>query len=241
MKAVYILSIPCLLFSLNTFSQSSEVAKGNEEYEKKRYRNAESAYRESLKKDSKQFAGNYNLGNSLYRQNKYEEAGQQFLNAAANNNDPQKQARAMYNMGNALLKSEKYQESIEAYKRSLRLNPDDENARYNLSYALKKLKQQQQQQQQQKDQKDQNQDQKKQQQQQQDKNKQQQQDQNKNQQQQPQDQKKDQQKPEQQKQPKLSKEEAERMLRALKNDEKDLQKEKAKKFPASNVNPEKNW
>ena len=39
----------------------------------------------------------------------------------------------------------------------------------------------------------------------------------------------------------MTKEEAERMLKALKNDEKDLQKEKAKKFQSNNSNPEKNW
>ena len=235
MKTNYVLWIPGFLLSAQVMAQTTEVSRGNEEYEKQRYRNAESAYRVSLKKDAKQYTGNYNLGNALYRQNKYEEAGQQYLNAAANNNDPEKQAKAMYNMGNALLKAEKYKESIEAYKRALRLNPNDEDARYNLSYALQKLKQQQQQQQQQ--QKDQKQDQQKQQQQKEQKQDQQQQkDQKQDQQQQQQQQQK-----EQQKQPKLSKEEAERMLRALKNDEKDLQKEKAKKFPASNINPEKNW
>lgn len=223
-----------LLTSGVSFAQSSEISNGNQEYEKQRFRNAESSYREAIKKDPRLFPGNYNLGNALYRQNKYEEAGQQYLNAAANNTDPARQAKAMYNMGNALLKAEKYQESIEAYKKALRLNPDDEDARYNLSYALQKLKQQQQQQ---------NQDKQNQDKQNQDKQKQDQQKQNQDQQKQDQQkqQQQEQQKQQQQKQPKLSKEEAERMLRALKNDEKDLQKEKAKRFPASNINPEKNW
>ncbi len=241
MNRKFLLLIAGSLMVRVSYAQSSEVSKGNQEYEKGRYRNAESSYREAVKKDPKQFPGNYNLGNALYRQNKFEEAGQQFLNAAANNSDAGKQSKSMYNMGNALLKAEKYQESVEAYKKALRLNPDDEDARYNLSYALQKLKQQQQQQkdknqdQQQKDQKkdQQKQDQQKQDQQKQDQQKQDQQKQNQDQQQQ--------QKEQQQKQPKLSKEEAERMLRALKNDEKDLQKEKAKRFPASNINPEKNW
>lgn len=234
MSMKYHLLIGGIMIVHTATAQTSEVSQGNQEYEKQRYRNAESSYREAIKKDPKQFPGNYNLGNALYRQNKFEEAGQQYLNAAANNGDVEKQAKAMYNMGNALLKAEKYQESVEAYKKALRLNPDDEDARYNLSYALQKLKQQQQQQ------KDQNKDQQKKDQQKQDQQKQDQQKQD----QQKQDQQKQeqqQQKEQQQKQPKLSKEEAERMLRALKNDEKDLQKEKSKRFPASNVNPEKNW
>lgn len=211
-------------------AQNSEVAKGNEEYEKKRYRNAESLYREAVKKDPKQYPGNYNLGSALYRQDKFEEAAQQYLNSSVAENNPEKQAKAYYNMGNALLKAEKYQESVEAYKKALRINPNDEDARYNLSYAMQKLKQQQQQQQQQN--KDQKQDQQKQEQQKQDQQKQQ------DPKQQPPQQQQQQPQP---KQPKMTKEEAERMLRALKNDEKELQKEKAKKYPVTNSNPEKNW
>lgn len=238
MKTLQFLISLSSLFLLSSVvsAQSSDVSKGNEEYEKKRFRNAESAYRSALEKDPRQYQGNYNLGNALYRQNKFEEATQQYLNAATTNNDPDRQSKAMYNMGNAFLKAEKYQESIEAYKKALRINPQDEDARYNLSYALQKLKQQQQQQQKQDQQKQdqQKQDQQKQDQQKQDQQKQ---DQQKQDQQKQQDQQKEQQKP----QPKISKEEAERMLRALKNDEKDLHKEKAKKFPVSTSGLEKNW
>lgn len=231
MKYLLMFSFMFLLICNSAFAQISDVSKGNEEYEKKRYRNAESAYRKALEKDAKQYQGNYNLGNALYRQNKYEEATQQYLNAATTSNDQQRQARAMYNMGNSFLKAQKYQESIEAYKKALRINPDDEDARYNLSYALQKLKQQQQQQKQ-----DQQKDQQKKDQQKQEQQNQQKPDQPKQDQQQ---QQQNQQKP--QPQPKISREEAERMLRALKNDEKDLHKEKAKKFPVSTSGLEKNW
>lgn len=139
-------------------------------------------------------------------------------------------SKVYHNIGNALLKSEKLKEGVEAYKNALKLNPDDLETKYNLSYALNKMKQQQQQQDQNKDNKDQNKDKNKDQQQQQDQNK----DQNKDQQnkdQQNQDQKEQQQNQQQQQQPKdqISKEEAQRILEALKNNEADLQKELRKK------------
>ena len=236
----------CLCISTWSQAQRKEIVQGNTEYEGGRYHNAESAYKKSVEKAPQQFIGSYNLGNALYRQNKFDEASQQYLNASANNNVNDLQSKAMYNMGNSLLKSEKYAESIEAYKKALRLNPKDEDARYNLSYAQKKLQQQQQQQDQNKDNKD-NKDKKDQQKkdQQQDKKDQQKKDQEKQDQQKDdqakQDQKKEEQKKQEPKQPKLSKEEAERMLKALKNDEKDLQKEKAKKYQVNSNSIEKNW
>ena len=236
----------CLCASTWTHAQRKEIVEGNTEYAGGRYRNAEAAYKKSVEKAPQQFIGSYNLGNALYRQNKFDEASQQYLNASANNNVNELQSKSMYNMGNSLLKSEKYSESIEAYKKALRLNPKDEDARYNLSYAQKKLHQQPQQQDQNKDNKD-NKDKKDQQKkdQQQDKKDQQKKDQEKQDQQKDdqakQDQKKEEQKKQEPKQPKLSKEEAERMLKALKNDEKDLQKEKAKKYQVNSNSIEKNW
>ncbi len=224
------------MFLLNVLSfvsaaQSAKITEGNSEYEKNRFRNAESAYRKALEKDQKMFEGNFNLGNALYKQNKFEEASQQFLNASVCRQTPEAMNKSLYNMGNSFLKAEKYKESVEAYKKALKLNPDDEDARYNLSYALQKLKEQQQK----------NQEQNKNQQKQDKQDKQNQQD-KKNQQQQDQQKQEQQEKKQQQQQrPKLTKEEAEQMLRALKNDEKDLQKEKARKFSVSNANREKNW
>ena len=75
---------------------------------------------------------------------------------------PEERAETYYNAGNSLYRSNKYQEAVEAYKHSLKLNPNDDDTRYNLQMARAKLKQQEQQKQQKKDQKqDQKQDQKK--------------------------------------------------------------------------------
>ena len=223
-----VMSLFFILLIQDSYGQTdrSYIRDGNKDYKRRNYSEAETKYRKSLEKNSKSYEGNYNLGNALYKQGKQDEAVKYYSGSAELNKDKSAKQKSYYNLGNALLKSDKYQESVDAYKQALKTNPNDEDARYNLAYALSKLRQEQQQKQQNKDQKkDQKQDQQKQKQQQQDqKNKQ---EQAKNQQ--------------QQKQQKISKEDAERMLQALRNEEKNLQKKLAKKFDAATGNPEKDW
>jgi tetratricopeptide (TPR) repeat protein len=232
--------IVCLIFvSMHLLSQAqnanSTIRRGNDAYNNKKFKDAEIDYKSAVTKDAKSFAGNYNLGNAYYKQDNMEEAGKQYMQSAGTTKDAVEQSKAYYNLGNTYLKQEKFQESVDAYKMALRQNPKDEDARYNLAYALTKLKaQQQKNNQQDKNKQNKNQDQKKEQQQQQQQNKNQ--DQKKDQQQQQQ-----QQQQKQQAQPKISKEEAERMLQALKNQEQKLQKKNAKKFDAAGGNPEKDW
>jgi tetratricopeptide (TPR) repeat protein len=211
---------------------NSTIRRGNNAYNDKKFKDAEIDYKSAVTTDPKSFAGNYNLGNTYYKQGNMEEAGKQFMQSAGTTKDAVEQSKAYYNLGNTYLKAEKYQESVDAYKMALRQNPKDDDARYNLAYALNKLKAQQQ-----KDNKQnknqQNKNQQQQQQQQQNKNQDQKKDQQQNQQQQ--------QQQKQQSQPKISKEEAERMLQAIKNQEQKLQKKNAKKFDAAGGNPEKDW
>ena len=97
----------------------------------------------------------YNQAAALYKQGKYDDAAKKLEPVINNANVSDKvKASAYYNLGNNLLKSEKYQESINAYKKALKLNPKDMNAKYNLEYARKKLLMQQNQQQQNQDKQD---------------------------------------------------------------------------------------
>ena len=228
-----LLYIILFISSYSVYGQNEKtlIKKGNSEYNKKNYSEAELNYRKSLEKNPQSATGSYNLGNALYKQGKQEEAEQYFSGSAAMEKDKAAQAEALFNLGNSKLKAEKYEESISAYKQALKLNDKDEEARYNLAYALSKLKKQQQQQQQNKDKK---QDQKK--------------DQEQKKDQQQQEQKQDQQKQQQeqqqqqaQKKEKISKEDAERMLQALKNDEKKLQKKLVKKYDARMGGTDKDW
>ncbi len=206
------------------------VRQGNREYEKSKFSESEISYRRALDKTKIYPDAVFNTGDALYRQKKYEDAGKQFAENSTMNEDRAKKSAALYNLGNSLLQANKVQESIEAYKSSLKLKPDNLEAKYNLAYAQDLLKQQQQQQQQDQNKKDQNKDQKKDQE---NKN-----DQNKD----DQKQNNDQEKQQQNQQQTISKEDAERLLNAIANDEKNVQeKVKLAKAAKAKVRTLKNW
>ncbi len=200
-------------------------------------------YAKALQADSNSVQGQFNLADAVYKMKDYETASKMFQHIAAETQDKNLKAKAYHNLGNSLLKSEKYKESMEAFKQSLKANPDDMDTKYNYAYAKQMLKQQQQQQQQNQDKKDDKKEQEDEQQQQQqdkkqDENKDQQQQQQQNQQQ---DKKEEQQQKQQPKpQNQMSKEEAERMLNAVERDEKDIQ-EKLRKVKGAKVKVEKDW
>jgi tetratricopeptide (TPR) repeat protein len=209
-------------------AERKNVRDGNKQYGKDKYTEAEVAYRKSIEVNPRSVEGIYNLGNALYKQEKYPEAAEQYqliagqgerLMREAPNNNAEWLAGVFHNLGNIGMKSQEYQKSVEAYKQSLRLNPSDEETRYNLALAQKLLQDQQQQQQ------DQDQDQE----QQEEQDQQQQQDQQ-DQEQQDQQQQNEQQKTqeEEQQNEQMSRDNAQQILDAFLQDEKDTQ-EKVKK------------
>ncbi len=234
----YILFIPAALLlaagSICGQSKRSLINEGVDLYKSGKYNEAGENFNKAINKEQEQFEGHFNLGDALFKAGKYEEAIGSYKNSLGFTEDNEAKAKAFYNIGNSLLKSQRYEESIDAYKNSLKLNPKDPETKYNLSYALEKLKQQQQKNKQdKKDNKDQNKDQNKQDQKQ---------DQNQNKDQQNKQDNKDQNKEQQQQQQKnqISKNEAERILAALKNKENDLQK-KMRQKKARAVPREKDW
>lgn len=227
--------LACVPASAQT--SGSHIREGNRVYEKGKYDESEVAYRKALERDPKSTPAQFNLGNSQYKQQRFDEAARSFNSSTATLTTAEEKAASWHNLGNAMYRAEKYPESIESYRRALKLNPADDDTRYNLLMAREKLKQQQQQKKDQKNDKDQ-----KKQDQQQDQQKQQKQDQQQNQQQQKNEQaKQDQtQQQQQQKRNQMPKEEAERILEAMKNNEKDLQKQ-LRKRQAVRVQVEKDW
>ena len=221
-----------LIFATASYSQADRklIREGNREYSKEKFSESEISYRKALDKNKESSVAVFNTGDALYRQKKYEDAGKQFMENHNMSEDKEKRSASLYNLGNSLLMANKVKESIEAYKGSLKLDPENMETKYNLAYAQDLLKQQQeqQQQQQQKDQDKDKQDQKQ-------DNKEQQQDQNK-------DQNKDQAQDQQQEQQGISKEDAERLLNALANDEKNVQeKVKLAKAARERKLTVKNW
>lgn len=253
MKLRILLFVLCLLSFIPSYSQSerSLVRRGNRDIEKERYHDAEIKYRKALEENRLMEEAGFNLGNSLYLQDKYQEADSQYFDIASRaKNDSLKEA-SYYNLGNSFYKSEQYDGAVQAYKQALRINPDDEDARYNLAMAQKKLKdsegQNGGQNQDQQNQNQQNQNQQNQNQQNQNQQNQQQQNQDEQQgqeQQQQQGQQDEQQDGEQQEaqQMNISKDDAERMLEALKNNEqKTLQKVQESKTKGQKVKIDKDW
>ena len=216
-------TIMLLLVTMTAFSQNDRqfIRQGNKQFHRGDYPDAEVSYRKAIEKNPKNPQAAFNLGNALMAQKKDSAAIVQFENASRLETNPLRKAQSYHNMGVICQSHKMYGEAIEAYKNALRLNPDDDETRYNLVLCKhQKQKQNQNRQNQQK-----NDDQKK-------------------------DDKKDQQKQEenkdkkQQEQPKpqMSKENAEQLLNAAIQNEKQTQDKlkKAQQHPQRR-NIQKNW
>jgi tetratricopeptide (TPR) repeat protein len=242
---IILLLLPALSFAQK---EARLIREGNKSYKQGEFKDAEINYRKSLELNKASVKGEFNLGDALYELKDYESSQQQFEALTKKIEDPLQRAEAFHNLGNSFLAADKYQESIDAFKNALRNNPTDIDTKYNLEYARQKLNEQQKQDQQDKDQ-DKEQDKKDQEDKQDKKNQEDKKDQEDNQDQQDQEKNQDQNQDEkqqknQQQQPKqISKQDAERMLEALKNDEKKtiekLKKAKAKSAKATKT--EKDW
>lgn len=246
--AVVALMLGCALQSkaqfpaINTLPEKTDTRHGNKQFEKENYTDAEGEYKKALDKKADMPQATFNLGDAVYKQKRFDDAIKQFQQSAQNNPDPLVKSKAFHNLGNSYLEQQKWPEAVNSYKEALRLNANDKDTKYNLAYANAMIvRQKQQEQQKQKDKKDKKDDKK---------------DQKKDQDQQGNDHKKpdspkddqqsknDQQKKDQQKgaQPKLTKEEAEKLLQALMNEEqKTNQKVQQKQVKGNGVKMMKDW
>ena len=227
---LHILSTALYFLSLTAFSQDDEqklVREGNKSYKDKKYADAQKNYLNALGKQSNSYRGAFNLGDAYYKQGKYKEAAEQFEMLTARKTSNDTLAKAYHNLGNSYLKQKEFEKCINAYKNAMKKNDTDEDTRYNLAYAQKMLKQQQEQQKQDQEKKDKE----KQEQNNKDKNKDNKDKKNKE---QKQDEKKEQQN--------ISKEDAQRLLEAMNNDEKKLRdKMNEKKVKVTHGQIEKDW
>lgn len=260
----YILAVVILVVSgLSADAQvdKKDVRRGNRDFKKENYREADIDYRKALLKDSTSVAANYNLASVLYRQGDMEQAGTTLDRIKETAPATESSADYWYNRGDVALGVKDYQTAVDAFAQSLMIRPDDMDAKENFIYAKKMLENQQNQQNQQNNDQnndqnqDQNQDQNNDQNQDQNQNDDQNKDQDKNddqdknqdQNQQNQDQNDDRQnqdkKNQQGQEPKLSPQAAQQMLQAIQAKEKETQEkvkeEKAKALKARQK--EKNW
>lgn len=141
-KLLYI--FPFLLAAAGVSAQSmperSLVRKGNRQYNKGNYEQAISRYEQALQAVAGQFEATYDLGNALYKAERFDRAEQTMQQAAADSlRTDDERAEAFYNLGNAQFKQQKYKEALESYKQSLRLNPSDMETKYNYAYTKRLL------------------------------------------------------------------------------------------------------
>ena len=231
-----------------------DVRRGNRDFRKENYREADIDYRKALLKDSTSVAANYNLASVLYRQGDMQQAGTTLDRIKETAPATESSADYWYNRGDVALGMKDYQTAVDAFAKSLMIRPEDMDAKENFIYAKKMLENQQNQQNQDQNQdQNQNDDQNKDQNQNQnndqnnDQNQNDDQDKNQDQNKQNQDQNDDRQnqdkKNQQGQEPKLSPQAAQQMLQAIKAKEKETQEkvkeEKAKALKSRQK--EKNW
>lgn len=120
-----------------------DVRKGNRDFKRENYAEAEIDYRKALVKDTASVAANYNLANTLFRQKNAKEA-QKVLDKIKDAASVGEHASdCYYNLGDAALANQDYQTAVDAFRESLLRNPGDMEAKENYIYAKKKLEEQQ--------------------------------------------------------------------------------------------------
>ncbi len=223
------LTMFCAVVCITSAAQSERkhIRESYQHYTNEEYEQAQESSAKAMVSAPESYEANYNYANSLFKQEKIDEAQEKYEQLAAQETDPQRVAELNHNLGDCHYVKQEYDQSIEAFKNALRANPADDEARYNL-LAAKKMQQQQQQNQ------DQNQNQDKQQ------DKQDQQQQQQQQQQQNQDQQQQNQQQQEQEQ-QLSREDAQRLLDAIQQDENELQEKRKDKAAVTNRKIEKQW
>ena len=245
-RVIYILLSVCLLLvsfaDVSAQTDRREVRKGNRRFKEGEYTEAQVEYLKGLAKDSLSIAANYNMANTFFRQEDYANAEKALTRVEDKAVTSADGAAFYYNQGAVAIAQQNWQKAVEAFAKSLLINPDDLDAKENYIYAKKMLQNQQQNQNQNQDNQDQNQD-----------NQDQNQDQNsdgqdkdKN---QDQEDKDDDQNPQDQKQqnqgqqPQISPQAAQQMLQAIQAKEKETQDKvnKAKAAALKSRQKEKNW
>ena len=235
MRRIFV--IICVLISILSFSQDKVelLNKGNEYFQEENFEKAEEYYKKSLEIDNQYYKANLNTGHSLFRQafsliQKQDTTGlkeclesselfyRSSLEVTTNKNE---KSESLYNLGNAQILSQNLEESIESYKQSLRLVPENMNAKHNLALAQYLLNKKQKNQENQEDSKEEDKEKKK--------------DQNQE------DKQKEKEEKKEEKKEELSKEEIEQILNALEREEKEVQEDLQKKKTTGGNKLLKDW
>ena len=153
-KVIYILLLTLTALTVSAQPDKRDVRRGNRDYKKENFKDAEIEYRKGIVKDSLSIAANYNLAADLFRQDNPQEA-QKVLDRISEVAPASEHASDYYyNLGDVAIANQDWQKAVTAFEESLLRNPSDMDAKENYIYAKKKLEEQQQQQQQNQDNQD---------------------------------------------------------------------------------------
>lgn len=115
--------------------------KANEAYAKGDFVTAEAGYREALLATPNDPRLVFNLGNALTQQGKYEEAVAAYEQFKRMSSDPVQRAAADYNIGNIHGAQQEWAKAADRYRESLRSNPGDAQAQHNYELARRRVTQ----------------------------------------------------------------------------------------------------
>ncbi len=144
-QLVFVLLLGLMATGASAQSFRSLVRKGNKLYDQKKYSEAEVLFRKAQAKNPKYAKSTFNLGDAVYQEKNFKGAEKYFQNLAQQTRTPAYQPQSWYNLGNTYMSQKQYEKSIASYIQSLLRNPTDMNAKYNLTYARKMLRKKKQQ------------------------------------------------------------------------------------------------
>ncbi|MCD8173175.1 MAG: tetratricopeptide repeat protein [Alistipes sp.] len=121
------------------YPERRNVREGNRKYERAQFKESESDYRRALEQNPESFEARYNLGNSLYKQGRWEEAEQVFLRLSKADTSEENRFDTHFNAGNSMFQQRKLEEALEQYKEAMRIDPTNEEAKFNYAYVKKML------------------------------------------------------------------------------------------------------
>ncbi|AEW02914.1 hypothetical protein A4D02_02685 [Niastella koreensis] len=142
--------MPLLLFLpvlVKAQEENGAIREGNKLYHNRQFDKAMPAYQKAIAENPKNLTARYNLANARFRTGNMPDAEKAYDDLIDNTTEDKYKEKGYYNKGVTLTKQQKLQESIDAYKDALKLDPKDEDARFNLQKALTEQKKQNQSQQ----------------------------------------------------------------------------------------------
>jgi Ca-activated chloride channel family protein len=80
-----------------------------------------------------------NLGSVHYQMRNFEEADRAFFEAALSTDESLRE-QALYNLGNSAFRQGRLEEAVELYKAALEIDPDDEDAKFNLEFVRDEIR-----------------------------------------------------------------------------------------------------